>query len=83
MPKRKPKQQEVRRYPWEKWFRRKEFTLKRNVDYTCMPHSMTVQIRMAASSRGLSVSVFTDTDGTITARRYKKGSKHYASTDTA
>lgn len=79
MPARKnKKQRKIRRYPWEKWFMRKEFTLRRGIDYTCMPHSMAVQIRMAASSRGLSISVYTDTEGNITARRYKKGDKHYA-----
>jgi len=45
------------RYPWDKWFHKKSFKLVRGEDYFCQPHSMAVQVRGAASKRGLSVHV--------------------------
>ena len=45
------------RYPWDRWFRRKAFTLRRGQGYRCQPHSMSVQVRSAAQKRGLRVSV--------------------------
>lgn len=48
----------VTRYPWDSWFtERKSFLLTKGVDFFCMPHSMSVQIRNAATSRDLSASI--------------------------
>lgn len=44
-------------YPWDDWFSRSKFRVVEGRDFKCMPHSMMVQIRNAASSRGKSVSV--------------------------
>ena len=45
------------RHPWDEWFKRKRFTLKRGVDFSGMPHAMAVQVRDAATARDYSVSV--------------------------
>jgi hypothetical protein len=48
----------ARKYPWEKWFnRRRRYKLVRGQDFTCQPHSMSVQIRAAAHLYGVRVSV--------------------------
>lgn len=47
------------RYPWDKWFNQKVFELKQGRDFDCMPHSMIVQIRQVASSRGVRVLIKT------------------------
>jgi hypothetical protein len=44
-------------YDWDTWFKRKSFTLREGVDFRCLAHSMIVQIRNAAASRGRSVSI--------------------------
>jgi hypothetical protein len=43
-------------YPWDKWFAKKSFKLEPGKDFHCKPHSMLVQVRNVASSRGVSVS---------------------------
>lgn len=50
----------MKKYTWDKWFARKKFRLVRGKHFDCMPHSMGVQVRMAASNRGLRVSVQID-----------------------
>lgn len=42
----------LRRYPWDKWFSRKTFTLIQGRDFDCQVQTMTVQIRNAAIRRG-------------------------------
>jgi hypothetical protein len=37
------------RYPWEKWFRRKSFTLQKGRDYECRTYTMAQAIRNAAA----------------------------------
>lgn len=44
-------------YPWDRWFKRGRFTLRRYHDYFCSPYSMGQQIRNAASRRGIKVKV--------------------------
>ena len=47
-----------KKYPWDDWFRRKRpFVLVQDVDFECMMHSMAQQVRSAASSRGVLVSL--------------------------
>jgi len=46
-----------RLYPWNSWFRRKRFALRRGRDYHCNPYSMGQQIRNAAFRRGLKVAI--------------------------
>ena len=57
------------RYDWNRWFKRKSFTLRKGKHYQCMPHSMAVQVRNAAARRGLVVRVFIDEEGTLTVIR--------------
>jgi hypothetical protein len=45
------------RYPWDQWFRRRKFILRRGVDYLCQPYTMMILIRMKAAQRGMKVSV--------------------------
>lgn len=45
------------KYPWDQWFKKKRFQLTEGDDFKCMPHSMLIQIRNAATSRGMSVSI--------------------------
>ena len=49
-------------YPWNKWFEKSKFKLVQGKDYTCQTHGMIAQIRTAASSRKLYVTI--DVDGT-------------------
>ena len=44
-------------HPFDKWFRCKQCKLVKSKHYTCMPHSMSVQLRNAAKKRGLKISV--------------------------
>lgn len=59
MPKKTTK---LSRYPWDEWFKKSTFTLKKGRDYVCQTHGMSVQVRTAAAKRGLYVSIETDTD---------------------
>jgi hypothetical protein len=51
------KQSKVVRHPWERWFRKKKFTLVQGKDYQGMTHAMGVQVRNAACRLGLSVTI--------------------------
>lgn len=58
--KKEKKKRKLPRHPWDKWFKRKRFTLTRGKDFSGMPHAMSVQVRNAAQKRGYSVSVKID-----------------------
>lgn len=45
------------KYPWDKWFSRKSFTVKRGKHYTCQTHGMSQQIRNVAASKGITVNI--------------------------
>lgn len=45
------------RYPWEEWFRKKNFVLRRGVDYTGRTYAMAQQVRNAASKNNTRVSI--------------------------
>lgn len=60
-----PKKRSGALYPWDKWFSRARFVLRRGKDYNCLPHGMVQQIRNAAAARGVAVSVSVD-EGTLT-----------------
>ena len=53
------------RYPWDLWFEEAAIgpiRLVKDKDFPCQVHSMGVQIRTAAISRGLTVRVLTHND---------------------
>lgn len=50
------------RYPWDKWFKKSQFTLQKGRDYSCQNHSMAVMIRTAANSRGYPVRLRMERD---------------------
>lgn len=54
-----PEQLYARRYPWDKWFKRKRFTLTPE-DYNGRVDTMVVQIRNRATREGRKVSVKVD-----------------------
>ena len=56
-------------YPWDKWLRRRKITLKKNVDFFCQPHSMSVMIRNRAKDRDIEVSVYIDGNHVTIERR--------------
>jgi hypothetical protein len=62
------------RYPWDTWFKRKQFRLLRTLEwrpghFDCRAHGMAAQVRNAASARGLAVSVrIGDDDLIVTVR---------------
>lgn len=58
MPKKKTQSKAVR-YPWDRWLKRKKFTLYQGIDYNCMTHCMSILLRNAAHRRGIQVQVFT------------------------
>ena len=64
------KKRKLPRYPWDKWLKEDKLVLHRGTHYRCQPHSMAVQVRDAATKRGLDVSVEID-EGTITAYIYR------------
>ncbi len=51
------------RYPWELWFRRGTFPLRRGKHYAHLTFSMAQMVRKAARTRGLRVTIRTDPDG--------------------
>lgn len=59
-----------RRYPWDRWFARRTFTLVRGRHYDCLPHGMAQMVRNAAAGPKyrLRVSVRITDDGDITVR---------------
>jgi len=50
------------RYPWDAWFSRQEFTLRRGVDFFCQPYSMMILVRLKAKQRGFRVTVHIQED---------------------
>lgn len=52
-----------RRYPWNRWFMRGRFCLRRGIDYEHHTHTMAQMIRNVASKRGLRVSIRIAPDG--------------------
>ena len=61
------------RHPWDTWFSKSSFQLKKGVHFDCQTHSMVVQVRNAATNRGLKVVIqlFDDTL-TVTVRNGRK-----------
>ncbi len=55
--KKRHKKKRLPRHDWDKWFKRKRFTLIRGEHFSGMPHAMSAQVRNAACKRGLTVSV--------------------------
>jgi hypothetical protein len=59
------------RYPWHTWLkepkpgRNRKLELVRGQDYLCMTHGMAVQVRNAASLRGMRVSVLITESGLL------------------
>ncbi len=55
------------RYQWEKWFSytRKQFFLKRGIDYNTNQRSMMQQVRNAAVDRGLRVAIVDTENGLV------------------
>jgi hypothetical protein len=45
------------RYPWDRWFSKSKLRLVRGKHFYCQPHSMGVQLRVAAMHRGVAVSI--------------------------
>lgn len=44
-------------YPWENWFKKKKFILRRGKHYNCLTHSIAQQCRNAAFRYGYRVSI--------------------------
>lgn len=61
-----------KRYDWEKWFKRREFTLEKGRDYVCSQSAIAQQIRSEASRRGVSVHVADTGTGVIVLVRRRK-----------
>lgn len=53
------------KYPWNKWFSRRQFRLRRGKDFRCQVHGMVAQIRKAAKLHRYRPSIQVDKD-TIT-----------------
>lgn len=65
------------RYPWKKWLTPtgkpwKSLSLIRGKHYNCMTHSMAVQVRQAAYTLGVSVSVSIGEDRLIITNQGKR-----------
>lgn len=45
------------KYRWKEWFRKRQFILRRGLDYKCPPSTMAQQIRNAAVKFGVKVSI--------------------------
>lgn len=54
------KKRKLPRHPWDKWFSRNRFTLKKGRDYEGKSHAMGVQVRRKADQKNLSVSIFVE-----------------------
>jgi hypothetical protein len=52
-------------YNWDKWFSKKQVTLKKGKDFKCQVHGMANQIRNKAAKRGVSISLKIRDDGEI------------------
>lgn len=46
-------------HPWDKWFKRRRLTLRRNKEYTCQSYAMAIQFRREAKRRDCHVSIET------------------------
>ena len=55
--KKQKKENTLKPHSFDKWFKHKQCKLVKGKHYTCMPHSMSVQLRNAAKKRGLKISV--------------------------
>lgn len=55
-----------RRYPWDQWFSKKKFVVRRGKDFDCMTHCMAQMIRTRAGGKGIKVRVQVGEDGVIT-----------------
>lgn len=44
-------------YPWERWFRKKQFTLMHGQHFQCTLSGMTINIRQAARRHGVRVRI--------------------------
>lgn len=55
----------TRLYHWLEWFKRKQFVLRRGLDYRCPQTTMVQQIRNAAVKYGVKVSIKDVNDGFI------------------
>lgn len=49
-----------RRYPWQDWFGRGEFTLLRGKDFHCKTHGMAAMVRNAASRHRIRIHMEQD-----------------------
>lgn len=47
----------VIRYPWDRWFRRREFILSRGVEYDIPSYVMAQQIRNRATQCGYTATI--------------------------
>lgn len=47
----------IRKYPWDRWLRRRRLVLTRGVQFHCEPHGMAQQVRNAAAKRNKRVSI--------------------------
>ena len=78
-----------RRYPWAKWFRRKQFVLRRGIDYDCrtaamaqlvyqasvtVRHNVLVEVVRAEDEQSLAVRVLGPRNGTDRRFRWKGNS---------
>lgn len=45
------------KYPWEKWFGEKSYTLRREKDFTCQSYVIAQQIRNRARKLGKTVQI--------------------------
>lgn len=62
------------RHPWNTWFSKPLFRLTKGVHFDCQVHSMVVQVRNAATNRGLKV-IIELFDNTITVTQRKVNGK--------
>lgn len=56
-----------RRYPWDEWFGKGSFTLKRGRDYVCLDSGMAMNARAAARAREIKLHI-TMGDGVLRIR---------------
>lgn len=54
------------RYPWDKWFAKAKFTLKRGKDFACQTHGMVAQIRNKAAKEKIRMNIVVTDADTIT-----------------
>lgn len=67
------------RYPWDKWFARDKFTLRRGEDFMCMPHGMAQAVRNTMDRFGwVAASIDIGEDSITVTRRYTKRKRRRA-----